>query len=139
MDFFHRTLLFLLLLFSSFLVSHFFIYKVLIIPRLLSSTDLFLSFGWTFLRLAPSLFVLFIFGAWQKNKFDLVMTALAGGWLWVGFSYILSLHGEPGFLKQYESLSEIWQRLVSAPLFMMIPLLIGYGVSRLFNRRRPLP
>ena len=114
-------------------VSHFLIYKALIVPQIpfLKSVPLL----WWVGAAAPILGVPIAFGYSLKSWRQLIIFAIVAGCLQQFFTYLLASWNEPSYLKAYESAIHHWTVdlatviIISVILFSM-GMLMGKAVKR---------
>ena len=133
-DYFHKNLLFLLIFVTGLLMGHFLVYEPFIVPQM--EREVSISIFWVRLSLLPGLLVLMVFGFYIKSKWDFIPLALLSGWFWALFDYLLAINEVPGYIKIYESTVDfLYRGLFLGPLEMMLFLLFGFCIRKLFSRK----
>lgn len=120
----------------TFVLQHFAIYKLLIVPQLsgIKSVPLLWWGGY----ILPIFVVLVLVGFWSKNVKEIFITSLFVSVLYNLFVYFLAKFNEPGYLKAYEgsfALNFIEGCLIFIIVFFIL-LLIGYVGNRLLSTTR---
>jgi len=116
----------------AFLLQHFIIYKLFIIPQLpaIKSVPLLWWGGY----MLPIIIVSLLAGYWSRNLKEIVITSLLSAAIFDLIIYVFARFGEPGYLKAYEG--PFYQEFILGCLVNFIPLftllLIGYMASKLF-------
>ena len=138
LDFFHKLLALLLFFFAALLFSHFIIFKAFLIPQM--EQYVVLPMWLWIVDILPEFIVLLSFGTWFKSKFQILVAAIATGWGWKIFTFLLVINNEPGYLKVYEDAYDFWFRgMIFAPIITSIPLFMGFGVAKFLELRTKLP
>jgi hypothetical protein len=117
------------LLFLAMMVSHFLIYKALIVPQLPNLRSVPLSW-WTG-AFAPVLFVFLIFGISLKSWRELILFSILAAFVQKIFGYLMSTWNEVGHLKSFEAPIFDWTvGLVVGTVMSAVLFTVGFATGK---------
>lgn len=116
----------------TFVLQHFAIYKLLIIPQLPSVKSVPLI--WWGGYMLPIFLVSMLAGFWSNNLKEICFTSLIVAIVYSLFVYSLALFHEPAYLKAYEGafLPNFIKSTFIHFIIYFVFLLLGYGVRRFY-------
>jgi hypothetical protein len=129
LSFFIRLVTMSAFLFLAMMVSHFFIYKALVVPHLpgLSSVP----FSWWLGVFTPELSIFLIFGFSLRSLRELMIFSVVAGFVQQVFGYLMATWNEPGHLKGFESAIFHWTLgLVAISFISAILFCLGMLLAR---------
>ena len=121
-------------LFLALTVSHFLVYKDLIVPHLQQLSSVPLS--WWLGMFVPGVSILLIFGFSGRSWSELLLFSVVAGLIEQLFAYLMAVLNEPGYSKVYESAVSHWTLgLLAVSLISAIPLVLGMLLGKIIKPR----